>query len=148
MTGSAGNHPAGPVAGLLFTYRPRRAGLSLIVDDNPDNQRIIQFLLKNTGDAITLADDGRMVCDRVQAALDRKQPFRHHPPRYADAGHGRLRRRRGIWTPIIALAALAMPGDEQKCLAADCNVFVSEPVVSQALYQNISVLCRHVNCHS
>ena len=43
-------------------------------------------------------------------------------------------------TPIIALTALAMEGDRQKCLDSGANEYITKPVKLQALSQKIQTL--------
>ena len=41
--------------------------------------------------------------------------------------------------PIVALTALAMPGDRERCFEAGADAYLSKPVVLRDLFQ---VLCR------
>jgi CheY-like chemotaxis protein len=45
-------------------------------------------------------------------------------------------------TPIIALTALAMPGDRERCLQAGANEYLSKPVSLKKLLEIIQSLTR------
>ena len=49
---------------------------------------------------------------------------------------------RFISTPIIALTALAMPGDRERCLGAGANEYMSKPVSLKELAKTIKQLLK------
>jgi CheY-like chemotaxis protein/HPt (histidine-containing phosphotransfer) domain-containing protein len=114
----------------------------LIVDDNPDNQAIIAFLLQEAGAAIDLANDGATGVQAVANAEEANTPYdmvlmdMRMPVMDGYAATAELRRR-GCTTPIIALTAHAMVGDEQRCLRSGCDAYVSKPVVPDTLLTTI-----------
>jgi len=45
--------------------------------------------------------------------------------------------------PIIAITALAMPGDKEKCLNAGANEYVRKPLSMKDLVRNINNLIKN-----
>ena len=109
-----------------------RVPLILIAEDHPDNMLTVSSYLQLNGYQILFAEDG------VQAlAIAREQ----HPDLILmdiqmpimDGVEATRRLRREsdpvcAQIPIIALTALAMRGDREKCLAAGANEYLSKPV--------------------
>jgi len=104
----------------------------LVVEDNIDNRRILVYRLRRIGDfKIVEASNGQEALDAVGSEvpdlifMDLKMPV-------MDGWEATQRIRtleKGRHTPIIALTAQAMAGDEQKALAAGCDDYVAKPIV-------------------
>ena len=62
----------------------------LLVEDGPDNQRLIAFLLKKAGARVTVAENGQIALDLALKIEECPRSDRPDPHGYADAGHGRL----------------------------------------------------------
>ena len=115
----------------------------LVVDDNPDNRDVATFYLKEAGALVETAADGAEGVRMVQAAGAAARPY--------DAVLMDMRmpvmngykatlalRRAGVLTPVIALTAHAMEGDERACLNAGCNAYVSKPIEPLTLIATVA----------
>ena len=106
----------------------------LVAEDNPINQRLVQFMLENLGLRVTIAEDGKQAFDRLATAddvdlvlMDCQMPvwdgltaaraIRH---REGESGSRHL--------PIIALTANAMPGFERVCQDAGMDDYLTKPL--------------------
>ena len=118
----------------------------LLIEDGPDNQRLIAFVLKKAGAIVEIADNGKVALERltVDGTLDGEliTPFPFdlvlsdmQMPELDGYITARLLRIKGCRQPIIALTAHAMTGDRQKCLDAGCNAYATKPVDRQALIE-------------
>jgi len=104
------------------------AGKILVAEDNPSNQKLIGILLQKMGLEVTLADDGIEAIKKCEAEtfdiilMDMQMPNMN--------GYDAVRhlRSQGVKTPIIAVTANAMTGDEKKCLDAGCDGYLSKPI--------------------
>ncbi|HXD08910.1 MAG TPA: ATP-binding protein, partial [Anaerolineales bacterium] len=114
----------------------------LVAEDNETNQMMLNDFLEDQGFEVILANDGREALAKAAETLphlilmDIQMPELHGleatrrlraDPRFAS-------------TPIIALTALAMPGDRERCLAAGANEYLSKPVSLKMLQQTIKDL--------
>ena len=104
------------------------SGRILVAEDNLSNQKLISILLQKMGFDVVIADDGRQAVDKaVQQSydlilMDMQMPVLN--------GYDATRelRNKGCKTPIIAVTANAMTGDEEKCLEAGCDGYLSKPI--------------------
>jgi CheY-like chemotaxis protein len=112
----------------------------LIVDDNPANLKLIRVLLAAEGYEIQCAAD-------AEEALSILAEFRPHlilmdlqlpgmdgltltRKLKADPHTGHI--------PILALTAYAMKGDEQKAREAGCDGYITKPIDTRRLPQEIA----------
>ncbi len=113
----------------------------LLAEDGPDNQRLISFVLKKAGAAVTVAENGQQAIDLVAAAggepydvvlMDMQMPIMDGYTATA------ILRRQGYKRPIIALTAHAMAGDREKCLSAGCDDYATKPINRAHLIQQVA----------
>ncbi len=119
----------------------------LLAEDNLVNQRLAVRLLARHGHTVILANNGEEavaqwerqpvdvvlmdiqmpVCNGFEAA----QTIR----RREQEGHLTAEGTNGRHTPIVALTALAMAGDRERCLAAGMDGYVSKPLRAEELFR-------------
>lgn len=107
----------------------------LIVDDNPTNLKLVAYLMRANGYAVTTAAD-------AEAAL---AAIRAEPPRLIlmdlqlPGIDGLELTRRLKADPatreiiIVAVTAYAMKGDQDKAIAAGCDDYVTKPIDTRSL---------------
>jgi signal transduction histidine kinase/CheY-like chemotaxis protein len=118
--------------------RDSRAGLHvLIAEDNVVNQRLALRLLEKQGHHAVVVNNGR----EALQALDR-DPFDLvlmdvQMPVLDGLEATRMLRDRerasGRRVPVIAVTAHAMKGDEERCIGAGCDAYLSKPMRSTEL---------------
>jgi PAS domain S-box-containing protein len=126
-------HPAAP-----------RRGTILIAEDNAANILTIGDYLESHGYEIVVAQDGAEAIEKAETLqpdmilMDIQMPgmngleamtLLRMNPRFAS-------------TPIIALTALAMPGDRERCLQAGATDYMTKPVSLKELRQTIQQLLQ------
>jgi signal transduction histidine kinase/DNA-binding response OmpR family regulator len=118
----------------------------LVAEDNAVNRTMVVRLLGKRGHEVRVADNGRSAL----AAFD-EQAFDvilmdvEMPDMDGLETTGLIRKREymsGAHTPIIALTAHAMKGDEEKCLAAGMDAYVSKPIDPATLFRVIDQVRR------
>lgn len=108
----------------------------LLVDDNDVNRRILALILKRNGYVVSQASNGFECLSFLQTnpvdiiLMDMQMPILN--------GYDTVRQircnPRNSELLIIALTASAMEDEEQKCLQAGCNAYLSKPFSSETLF--------------
>jgi signal transduction histidine kinase/DNA-binding response OmpR family regulator len=134
---ATGHHPPPPDA----TTRTLRV---LLAEDNAVNQRLAQRLLEKQGHTVRVASNGQeaLVAFAAEAfdliLMDVQMP--EIDGFEATAAIRARERVTGTHIPIIALTANAMKGDEERCLRAGMDGYVSKPLQPAKLYEAIERL--------
>ncbi|HEX9867830.1 MAG TPA: response regulator, partial [Candidatus Tectomicrobia bacterium] len=109
----------------------------LLAEGNPANQKLLVRLLENQGQSVVVAGNGR----EVLAALER-EPFDlllmdvempEMDGLQAAASIRQKERQTGMRLPIIALTARATQEDQDRCLEAGMDGYVSKPIRADEL---------------
>ncbi len=103
---------------------------ALIVEDNPDNLRLMTYVLKRKGYEVLSAEDGEegvktasgtrldlIIMDIMLPGIDGMETTRRIRASELDS-----------IIPIIAMTSYAMRGDREKILAAGCNGYIEKPI--------------------
>ena len=168
--------PTGSLAGVKILDRPGQPAPSesgilksgddfpmrcecriLLVEDGPENRRLIAHILTKAGAQVTLAENGQEAVDKVIAA--RQQAAGAAPP----AGEPfdvilmdmlmpvldgfeatRELRRQGYTGCIIAVTGHTADYDRERCLGAGCDDYYAKPVERRRL---LAMIIRHVQSH-
>lgn len=114
----------------------------LVAEDSPDNQFVIRTYLEEAKASVTIAENGKDAVDRVVKASADREPYDlvlmdMQMPIMDGYTATREMRRLGVKTPIIALTAFALDYDEQKCLEAGCNAYISKPIDQTSFFSRI-----------
>jgi two-component system cell cycle response regulator DivK len=115
------------------------AGRILVVEDQPDNQRILRDLLSHAGYALVEATNG---LDGVTlAGAERPDLILMDIQLPGVDGYEATRRIKADPSlrsiPIIAVTSYALSGDEVKARAAGCDDYVTKPFSPRALLAKI-----------
>jgi two-component system sensor histidine kinase/response regulator len=120
----------------------------LLAEDNAVNQRLVVRLLEKYGHTMLIANTGHEVLATLDqqpvdlVLMDVQMP--EMDGLEATAVIREQERQRGGHLPIIALTAHAMKGDQERCLAAGMDGYVSKPINVQALSEAISLVLDDV----
>ncbi len=118
-------------------------GRVLLVEDGPDNQRLLAFVLKKAGAEVCLAENGKEGVEAALSAWKKGSPFdlilmdMQMPVMDGYAATAFLRNE-GYSGQIVALTAHAMEGEINKCLAAGCDAYLTKPIDAQTFIPEVA----------
>jgi PAS domain S-box-containing protein len=123
----------------------------LLVEDNPANQKLATYILRDRGHTVEIAADGAQAISLTEGndydviLMDVQMPGIDGMEATAA-----IRRREGDGrrTPIIAMTAHAMKEDRARCLAAGMDGYLSKPVNAQEMIGLVENLAQPGVSHS
>ena len=113
------------------------SGHVLVAEDNPTNQKVARLMLQRLGCRVDTVSDGREAVEAIRRArydlvlMDCQMPemdgyIATQTVRQFEKGTGRH-------TPIVALTANSLPGEDEHCVAAGMDGYLAKPVRADAL---------------
>ena len=130
--------PLGPTS-TAQNQNPLRV---LLAEDNFVNQKLAVTMLQKRGHRVAVANDGLEALEALERdAFDVILMDVHMPRMGGFEATAQIRaQERGTnkRIPIVALTALAMSGDREKCLQAGMDAYVSKPINSGDLFGTLN----------
>jgi CheY-like chemotaxis protein/HPt (histidine-containing phosphotransfer) domain-containing protein len=127
-----------PLTTLGSMYKDDLRGMHVLVaEDNDTNQQIAIAILESAGIHVTIASNGREAVELANANRYDAICMDIQMPELNGYDATREIRRQSSYqeVPIIAMTAHAMKGDEEKCLRAGMDGYVSKPINQGKLFQ-------------
>jgi CheY-like chemotaxis protein len=129
------------------TQAPTSQAKILVADDNEMNVIALDDYLTHAGYQLYIAGDGEQALRYAEEFSPDLILMDIQMPRMS--GVEAIRRLRAIPkfanTPILALTALAMPGDRELCLAAGASAYIAKPFLMRDLLKTIEGWLAAVN---
>ncbi len=123
---------------------PSRPLRILLAEDDLVNQRLARRILEKHGHSVFVAGNGRQAVGAFQqehfdlVLMDVQMP--EMDGLEAAAAIRALEQQSGTHTPIVAMTAYAMKGDEERCLAAGMDGYIAKPIQTEALFAMVREL--------
>ncbi|MBW2010999.1 MAG: response regulator, partial [Deltaproteobacteria bacterium] len=133
------------IAAKVPVYEERLKGLRiLVVEDNPVNQEIAKAILEKAEIIVDVANNGEEAVEAVRQTYFDAVLMDVQMPKMDGYEATRTIRKdpKFNFLPIIAMTAHAMKGDEEKCLEAGMNAYVSKPVSQERLFRTLWELVK------
>lgn len=111
----------------------------LVVEDNATNQMLIRAVLQRDGFEVSVAGSAEEAAQAIAQRLPDLILMDVHLP--GEDGLSLTRRLRAesatATLPIVAVTALAMPGDGDRVLAAGCTGYITKPIDTRRLAEQV-----------
>jgi len=110
----------------------------LLAEDNPVNQKLAHILLTKAGYQVEIANDGKEAVEKFVASPDRFDLIFMdvQMPEMDGLEATRCIRKRGFDViPIVAMTAHAIKGDEEICLEAGMNDYITKPIKREIVFE-------------
>ena len=135
-----------PVArAALGEAPPALHGRVLLAEDGSDNRALLERVLRRSGLAVELAENGREAHAKAMSATLSGAPFDVvlldvEMPEMSGTEAASALRADGYDGAIVALTAHGRPEDREACIAAGCDEFVTKPIDRTALLLTLARL--------
>ena len=138
-----------PPARRVRSERPLKI---LVAEDNTVNQKLVRRLLEREGHTVSVVGNGRAAVQVWEAeSFDLILMDVQMPEMGGFEASSYIRGREAATRdhiPIVALTAHAMKGDEERCLEAGMDAYVSKPVSATDLFAAIDCLLNRTSTDS
>jgi signal transduction histidine kinase/DNA-binding response OmpR family regulator len=125
-----------PAASPAPAARRSRGVRLLVAEDNPVNQKVAAAMLERLGYRVDVVGNGREAVEGLERVpyaavlMDCQMPVMNG---YEASTEIRRRQGAGRHVPIVALTASAVKGDEERCLDAGMDAYITKPVTLEGL---------------
>lgn len=118
----------------------------LVVDDHDDIRRMIQYLLRGAGAETDSVESGEKALESIAQAEERHYPYDAiildiHLSGISGYDVAKKLRELDYRGTIVAVTAAAMKYEEQKCLAAGCDYYITKPIDEEDLIDLLVRAC-------
>lgn len=102
----------------------------LLVEDNPMNRRVAEFILKSQGYIVIEARDGQEAIELARAHAPDLILMDLHLPGMDGFSTTRMIKEDATIKniPVVALTAYAMAGDAERAMEAGCDGYITKPI--------------------
>lgn len=122
----------------------------LLAEDNEINQRVVCGMLEHRGYEVRAVYNGKQALDALESEhydlviMDCLMPVMDG---FASTRAIRASTSKAFdpQIPVLAITALAAPGDQDKCLAAGMNAYISKPVIANVLFKEVQQLLERTS---